>query len=69
MFLVVMFFLIASILGEEWGEGLRDSREALTFFFFPVCTVVGLGIAPPGILYLLHRYVARLGSDQGFVGI
>lgn len=38
-------FLVPGIFGAEAGEGLRDAREIVTFILFPMCTVVGLGVA------------------------
>ena len=42
----VLFFLIAHLFGnEDSGKGLRDTKELITFIFFPVSTLVGLSIA------------------------
>jgi len=92
----VLFFVVALILGgDESGDGLFDTKEVITFIFFPVSTVIGLsialkweglgglittlgmiglllmridllsnayfivGIAPPGILYIVYWYVTK----------
>ena len=42
----VLFFLLAHIFGNsESGEGFRDSKEIISFFFFPISTVIGLSVA------------------------
>ena len=41
----VLLFLVPGIFGADAGSGLRDAREVMTFVFFPVLTVVGLGLA------------------------
>ena len=41
----VLVFMIPGFFGADAGEGLRDTREVVTFILFPVCTVVGLGLA------------------------
>ena len=92
----VLFFVVALIVGgDESGDGLFNTREVITFIFFPVSTVIGLsialkreglgglittlgmigllimrldllsnpyfivGIAPPGILYIVYWYVTK----------
>jgi len=92
----VLFFVVALILGgDESGDGLFDTKEVITFIFFPVSTVIGLsialkleglgglittlgmigllimrfdllsnpyfivGIAPPGLLYIVYWYVTK----------
>jgi len=92
----VLFFVVALIVGgDEFGDGLFNTREVITFIFFPVSTVIGLsialkreglgglittlgmigllimrfdllsnlyfivGIAPPGILYMVYWYVTK----------
>lgn len=42
----VLFFVLAHIFGEEEsGSGFKNTSEAITFIFFPVSTVLGLGLA------------------------
>ena len=42
----VLFFLIAYTFGsDESGEGFRSTGEFITFLFFPISTVIGLGLA------------------------
>ena len=42
----VLFFIVALIVGgDESGEGLFNTKEIITFIFFPLSTVIGLGIA------------------------
>jgi len=92
----VLFFVVALIVGgDESGDGLFNTKEVITFIFFPVSTVIGLsialkreglgglittlgmigllimrfdllsnpyfivGIAPPGILYIVYWYVTK----------
>lgn len=42
----VLFFIVALIVGgDESGEGLFNTKEIITFIFFPLSTEIGLGIA------------------------
>lgn len=42
----LLFFLLAHIFGEgEVGNGFRNTREVITFLFFPISIVIGLSIA------------------------
>ena len=42
----VLFFLISHLFGDdESGDGFRNTRELITFLFFPISTTVGLAIA------------------------
>ena len=42
----VLFFLLAYIFGEdESGNGFRNTKEVISFLFFPVSTFIGLSLA------------------------
>jgi hypothetical protein len=42
----VLFFILAHLFGEEESDaGFRNTKEVITFIFFPVSLVVGLGLA------------------------
>lgn len=42
----ILFFILAYLFGEdESGDGFRNTNEVLSFIFFPVSTLVGLGLA------------------------
>ena len=41
----VLVFVVMGAFGEESSGELLDARELVTFMFFPVCTIVGLGLA------------------------
>ena len=42
----LLFFLLAHVFGnDESGEGFRNSREVISFIFFPISTVIGLAVA------------------------
>ena len=42
----VLFFVLGSIFGhEESGGGFENTSEVITFIFFPISSIIGLGIA------------------------
>ena len=42
----ILFFLLADLFGkEETGGGVLSAKDGITFFFFPISTIVGLVIA------------------------
>ena len=46
IFAFILFFLLAHVFGnEESGDGFRNAGEVVMFLFFPISTVIGLGLA------------------------
>jgi hypothetical protein len=42
----ILFFLLAHIFGEdESGNGFRNTKEMISFLFFPISPVIGLSLA------------------------
>ena len=42
----VLFFLLAQIFGEdESGNGFQNTKEVISFLFFPISTLIGLSLA------------------------
>lgn len=42
----ILFFLLAHIFGEdESGNGFRNTKEVISFLFFPISTLIGLSLA------------------------
>ena len=42
----MLFFLLAHIFGEEEsGNGFRNTKEVISFLFFPIGTLIGLSLA------------------------
>lgn len=42
----ILFFLLAHLFGEdESGNGFRNTKEVISFLFFPISTLIGLGLA------------------------
>lgn len=42
----ILFFLLAHVFGEdESGNGFQNTKEVITFLFFPISTSIGLSLA------------------------
>lgn len=60
----LLFFVIAHIFGDEDKVGgFLNTKETVTFIFFPICTVIGLCIA------LKHEGLGGLISTLGLIGL
>ena len=45
----ILFFLLASIFGEDEPEnGFQNTKEVIAFLFFPISTAIGLSLALKG---------------------
>lgn len=60
----VLFFIVALIVGgDESGEGLFNTKEIITFIFFPLSSVIGLSIA------LKREGLGGLITTLGIIGL
>ena len=42
----ILFFLLAHVFGgDESGNGFQNTKEVITFLFFPISTSIGLSLA------------------------